>query len=153
MDNRSEGYLKIRDERRELIVLAVEELIGRTGQLPSASDVNRELGFPPARYSTCNDWDFLHKQGRLPERPNKRLPRRVPGKSFGEQGGALFLEAEKLLRQIGEEIASATPEYRAMAQEFWVTHLDKIIDLAEGNVRQAMGSTVDDFIGQIEKGK
>ena len=143
----------MRDERRELVQLAVEELIKRDGQLPSSADVASEIGLSRDAHTVRRDWDWLHEQGKLPERPNQKLPRRG-GRNFGSEGGTLFLEAEVLLRRVIAEIANSSPEYRVKAQEFWVTHLNAVTALAEEAMTAAMGTTVDDLIDRInEKGR
>jgi len=150
MDTKSAEYRKMRDERRELVQLVVEEAVEKTGKLPSANDVARELGFGDAK-AVRKDWDFLHEQGKLPQRPWKPLPARLAGKNFGTEGGGSLLAVEGLLQAVVAEIAKATPEYRTMAQKFWVTHLDSIARLTEEALGLAMGTTVDDLIGQIRK--
>lgn len=149
-DTKSEEYRKMRDERRELVQLVVEEAVEKTGQLPTAADVARELGFGDSK-AVRLDWDWLHAQGKLPQRPWKPLPARLAGKNFGTEGGGSLLEAEGLLRTAIAEIANATPQYRAMAQKFWVTHLDNIARLTEEALGLALGATVDDLIGQITR--
>lgn len=149
-DTHSAQYRKMRDERRELVQLVVEEAIEKNGQVPTANAVARELGFTDAKAIRL-DWDWLHEQGKLPQRPWKPLPARIAGKNLGTEGGGSLLEAEGLLRAFIIEISRATPGYRAMAQEFHVTHLDSIIRLTEEALGLAMGTTVDDFIGQIRK--
>ena len=150
MDTHSAQYRKMRDERRELVQLVVEETVEKTGQVPSAATVAQELGFGDSK-AVRKDWDWLHEQGKLPQRPWKRLPVRVAGKNLGAEGGGSLLQAEGLLQAVIAELGKATPEYRAMTREFHVTHLDSIVRLAEEALSLAMGTTVDDLIGQIRK--
>jgi len=140
----------MRDERRELVELAVEEALKKTGRIPTASMVAYELGFRDSK-AVRRDWDWLHQQGKLPQRPGRSLPVRAAGKNFGTEGGGSLLEAEGLLQAVIAELGEATPEYRTMTQEFHVTHLDSIARLAEEALGLAMGTTVDDLIGQIRK--
>jgi len=148
-DTHSAQYRKMRDERRELVQLAIEEAIERTGKPPTANSVARDLRY--GERSVREDWDYLHAEGKLPARPRPGLPVREAGRNFGTEGGGLLLEAEGLMQAVVAEIGKATPEYLAMTQDFHVAHLDSIVRLAEEALRLAMGTTVDDLIGQITR--
>lgn len=147
-DTKSKEFLKAQSERRELVVMAVEEAIKETGLLPSGVKVAEMIG--TSRQSVLRDWDILTRQGKLPSR-NRAMPRREPGRNLGTEGGGTLLEAEALLRSVLAEIGTATPEYLNMSREFWVTHLEIVSRLAEEAIAKAMGATVDDLIGQIRK--
>lgn len=147
-DTKSAEYRKMRDERRELVQLAIEEAVGKTGQVPSAEYICRELR---VNHNTVyRDWDYLHSRGLVPARPGP-LPRRNPGRNLGTEGGGTLLEAEGLLRAVLAEITGASPEYLGMSREFWITHLEVVSRLAEDAIALAMGATVDNLIGQIRK--
>ena len=150
-DTKSKEFRKAQGERRELTQLAIEELVARNGQIPSSADVGRELGLPGDSHTIRRDWDYLHEKGLVPERPNKRLVRRVPGRNFGENGGASLLQAEALLRAVLGEISNATPEYLDMSRDFFITRLEECSRIIEDAIARAVGTTVDDFIGQIRK--
>lgn len=150
-DVKSKEFKKAQADRRDLVQLAVEELTEKAGGPPSVKAVERELGF--YHKTIARDWDYLHSQGRLPQRPGKLYDLRVrtPGKNLGSEGGGTLLEAEGLLRAVLAEIGNATPEYLAMSREFWINHLEVVSRLAEEAIALAMGTTVDDLIGQIRK--
>lgn len=147
-DTKSKEFLKAQAERRELVVMAVEEAIRETGLLPSGVKVAEMIG--TSRQSVLRDWDILTKQGKLPSRM-RAMPRREPGRNLGTEGGGSLLEAEGLLRAVLAEITNATPEYLAMSREFWINHLEIVSRLTEDAIALAMGATVDDLIGQIRK--
>lgn len=147
-DTKSAEYRKMRDERRELVQLAIEEAVGKTGQVPSAEYICRELR---VNHNTVyRDWDYLHSRGLVPARPGQ-LPRRNPGRNLGGEGGGSLLETESLMRQVVAELGKATPEYLDMSREFWINHLEIVSRLTEEAIALAMGATVDDLIGQIRK--
>lgn len=147
-DTKSKEFQKAQAERRELVVMAVEEAIKETGLLPSGVKVAEMIG--TSRQSVLRDWDILTRQGKLPSR-NRAMPRREPGRNLGTEGGGTLLEAEGLLRAVLAEIGNATPEYLAMSREFWINHLEIVSRLTEEAIALAMGATVDDLIGQIRK--
>lgn len=147
-DTKSKEFQQAQAERRELVQLAVEEVLKETGLLPSGLRVAEMIG--TSRQSVLRDWDILTRQGKLPSR-NRAMPRREPGRNLGTEGGGTLLEAEGLLRAVLAEIGEATPEYLDMSREFWVTHLEVVSRVAEEAIALAMGATVDDLIGQIRK--
>ena len=150
-DVKSKEFLKAQAERRELVQLAVEELTEKTGKPPTCKDIERELGL--YHKTIARDWDYLHGQGRLPERPGKLYDLRIrtPRQSLGTEGGGSLLQAEGLLREVLAEIAKASPEYLDMSREFWITRLEECSRIIEDAIARAVGTTVDDFIGQIRK--
>lgn len=147
-DTKSKEFQKAQAERRELVLMAVEEVIKETGLLPSGLKVAETIG--TSRQSVLRDWDVLAEQGKLPSR-KRAMSRREPGRSLGTEGGGSLLQAEGLLRAVLGEIGNSTPEYLAMSREFWITHLETVSRLTEQAIALAMGATVDDLIGQIRK--
>ncbi len=149
-DTKSMQARKERAERRELVKLAVEELMEQTGKVPSCRAVASLVGKDPDSNLIRRDWDALHGEGVLPRRPGP-LPKRTPGMSITPQGGGSLIAAEALLRSVITEIGQADPEYRAMTQKFTIEHLDNISRLAEEAMTAAMGTTVDDLIDHLRK--
>lgn len=147
-DTTSEEYRRMRDERRELVQLAVEECVKDTGQVPTPVWVADQIG--SNRKTVERDWDALARQGVVPSRV-RAMPCREPARNLGTEGGGALLTAEGMLRAVVSEITKATPEYLAMSREFWLAHLEIVSRLTEEAIALAMGTTVDDFIGQIRK--
>lgn len=131
--------------RREQVEALVKSIIDASGKTPSSREIARRMGRSDDR-TIRKDWDMLHKEGRLPERPGAQ-----PG--GGKEVARLLAETEMKLRAIIQAIGSASPEYAQNAQEYWLHHLDAISHLTEDSIKMITGEMLDGFLAEIQGGE
>lgn len=128
--------------REALVRKTVQSHLNKTGRLPSARGVARELGDKDDR-AVRAAWDALAEKSKLPRRPG-------PVAKSGA-AGQLLDDAIETLRGFVERVYASSPEERESGKPYWLDRLGTIDALTDEAVRAIDGSALDAFLEEIQK--